>query len=72
MSSERKPEVFLPLDQTATRLGVPIAWLRVEAHAGRVPHLRVGKRLLCNLVAVEAVLLDRAAQEVKGSAHADE
>lgn len=60
MSDARVSEPFLPLRQTATRLGVPAAWLRSEAQAGRVPHLRVGRRLLFNPEAVEAVLLKRA------------
>ncbi len=60
MGTAQIPEVFLPLRRAATRLGVPAAWLRAEARAGRVPHLRVGRRLLFNLAAVESVLLDRA------------
>ncbi|MGD8453218.1 MAG: hypothetical protein PVJ57_15475 [Phycisphaerae bacterium] len=72
MSNTQTPELFLPLRRAAARLGVPAAWLRAEAHAGRVPHLRVGRRLLFNPAAVETVLLDRAAQEAKGSADAHE
>jgi hypothetical protein len=56
------PESFLPLRRAAVRLGVPAAWLRAEADAGRVPHLRVGRRLLVNPQAVERVLLERAQQ----------
>jgi len=55
-------ESFLPLRRAAVRLGVPAAWLRAEAEAGRVPHLRVGRRLLVNPQAVERVLLERARQ----------
>lgn len=55
-------ESFLPLRRAAVRLGVPAAWLRAEADAGRVPHLRVGRRLLVNPQAVERVLLDRSRQ----------
>lgn len=72
MDTANTPEAFLPLRRAAARLGVPAAWLRAEAHAGRVPHLRVGRRLLFNTAAVEAVLSDRAAQEAKGSADAHE
>jgi len=72
MSTAQTPELFLPLRRAAARLGVPAAWLRAEARAARVPYLRVGRRLLFNPAAVEAVLLDRAAQEAKGSAHAHE
>jgi len=70
--SNIRPEVFLPLRRAATRLGVPAAWLRAEARAGRVPHLRIGKRLLFSIPAVEAALSARAAQEAKGSANAHE
>ena len=56
-------EPFLPLRQTAVRLGVPAAWLRAEANAGRVPCLRAGRRLLLNPEAVEAALLARAKEK---------
>lgn len=72
MSTAQNPELFLPLRRTAARLGVPAAWLRAEALAARVPYLRVGRRLLFNPAAVEAVLLNRAAQEKKGSADVHE
>lgn len=42
-----------------TRL--PMTWLREEADAGRLPCLRVGRRLLFNPAAVEAALAERAA-----------
>ncbi|RMF85051.1 MAG: DNA-binding protein [Planctomycetota bacterium] len=72
MDNTNTPETFLPLRRAAARLGVPAAWLRAEAHAGRVPHLRVGRRLLFNTAAVEAVLSDRAAREAKRAAQANE
>jgi hypothetical protein len=52
-------ESFLPLWRAAVRLGVPAAWLRAEANAGRVPCLRAGRRLLVNPSAVERALLER-------------
>lgn len=55
-------ESFLPLRRAAARLGVPIAWLKSEAAAGRVPCLRVGRRLLLNCDAVERALLERSMQ----------
>ena len=60
--AKSQSELFLPLRRAAVRLGVPAAWLRAEADAGRVPHLRVGRRLMVNPQAVERVLLDRARQ----------
>jgi len=62
--AKSQSESFLPLRRAAARLGVPAAWLRGEAVAGRVPHLRVGRRLLVNPQAVERVLLERAQQAV--------
>ena len=53
-------EAFVPLRRAAARLGVPAAWLRAEAQAGRLPCLRVGRRLLFNPDSIEAALLERA------------
>lgn len=61
-NTKDQPESFLPLRRVAVRLGVPAAWLRAEADAGRIPHLRVGRRMLLNPQAVERVLLERAQQ----------
>ena len=48
--------------QLAKLLGVPIAWLRAEAVAGRIPSLLAGRRRrLFNAHAVEQCLLERAA-----------
>jgi hypothetical protein len=51
---------LLPVGPMARFLRVPVAWLRAEAEAGRVPFLRAGKVLLFNPSAVEAVLVARA------------
>ena len=71
--SDAKPlsESFLPLKRAAVRLGVPAAWLRAEADAGRIPHLRVGRRLLVNPQAIERVLLDRAQRAAGGGVNHD-
>jgi len=66
MSDVRIPESFIPVRRLAARIGVPAAWLKREAAAGRVPSLRVGRRLLMNREAVERVLLQRAEDEVIG------
>jgi excisionase family DNA binding protein len=42
-------------------LKLPRDWLRQEAIAGRIPCLRVGRRLLFNAEAVEKALAERAA-----------
>lgn len=51
---------LLPLGPTARRFHVPVSWLRNEAMAGRIPHLRAGKALLFDPEAVQQELLRRA------------
>jgi hypothetical protein len=41
-------------------LHVPVRWLKAEAEAGRVPHVRAERVLLFDPETVESVLLDRA------------
>jgi hypothetical protein len=53
---------LVPINVAARWLRVPAKWLRDEAEAGRIPCLRAGKVILCNFVAVEAALLERARQ----------
>lgn len=48
--------------QLATRLKLPRTWLHAEAVSGRLPCLKVGRRLLFNLHAVEEALSKLAAQ----------
>ena len=55
---------LLLIGPTARRFRVPVAWLRQEAEAGRVPHLKAGRVLLFDPEAVEAVLLDRAQRRI--------
>jgi hypothetical protein len=45
----------------AALLRIPAPWLRGEALAGRIPCLRIGRRLLFNPEAVERALAERAA-----------
>lgn len=56
-------ESFVSVDRAAIRLGVPAAWLKAEALAGRVPSLRVGRRILLNPTTIEAALLARTQQQ---------
>jgi len=65
MNATKQP--FVPLMTAAQSLGVPAAWLREQAHAGQVPVLKTGRRLLFNLPLVERVLLERAEQSREGS-----
>jgi excisionase family DNA binding protein len=45
----------------AVRLGLPRDWLRAEALAGRIPCLKVGRKMRFNPDAVEQTLAARAA-----------
>jgi hypothetical protein len=57
---ETLDETFQPIRLVASRVGVPAAWLRAEAEAGRVPHLRAGRQILISLEQAEQTLLRRA------------
>ena len=55
----------LSLGRAARRFGVTQAWLRAEAQAGRVPHLRAGTLYLFDNDALSEVLAMRAAGEAQ-------
>ena len=54
-------ETLTNLAGLVARLRLPREWLRAEAKAGRIPCLRVGRKLLFNPEAVEKSLAKRAA-----------
>jgi hypothetical protein len=47
----------------ARRLGVRTKWLRAEAEAGRLPHVRAGDTLLFEPETVFSILAKRARQK---------
>ncbi len=47
---------FVPLYTLARRSGIPEAFLKKEADAGRIPYIQAGRRRLFNQTDVEAVL----------------
>jgi hypothetical protein len=53
---------LLQTSAAARVLRVPAKWLRAEAEAGRIPHLRAGSVLLFDIATVERILVERAAQ----------
>jgi hypothetical protein len=53
-------KTFIPLHALSRRLGLPAAWIKAEAEAGRIPSLRAGRRLMFNPDAVERILIERA------------
>lgn len=50
---------LLALLEVADRTNLPATWLRREAEAGRIPCLRIGRRLMFDLAAVLKALTDR-------------
>lgn len=62
-------KTFIPLHALSQRLGLPVAWLKAEAIAGRIPSLRISRRFMFNPNAVEQNLINRArASRGKGGA----
>ena len=59
-------KTFIPLHALSRRLGLPAAWIKAEAEAGRIPSLRAGRRLMFNPDAVERILIDRAKANAEG------
>ena len=51
---------LLPAGPMARRLRVPVRWLRAEAEAGRLPHVKAERQFLFDPETVERVLLERA------------
>lgn len=51
---------FVPITTLAYRTGLSASWLKAEARAGRIPSLRMGRRRMFNIDAVEAAILERA------------
>jgi len=55
---------YTSLTATATRLGIPRKWLKDEAEAGRMPHIKTGRRLLFSIGQVRDTLTRRAERQV--------
>ena len=60
------PARLLTTGAMARRLRVRAAWLRAEAEAGRIPHVRAEDQYLFDPESVEQVLVERAQQNPKG------
>ena len=67
MEANQSPPI--PLGAMARRLRIPAAWLRQEAEAGRIPHLKAGAVLLFDPQTVEALLRERAKGRAQGVQH---
>jgi hypothetical protein len=56
------PDELVNVTSLARLLRLPGGWLRGEALAGRIPCLKVGRKLRFNPAAVQAALARRAAE----------
>lgn len=63
MSATHCPPKFVPVHIAAVRLGLPIAWLKIQAAAGQLPHVKAGRRLMFDVDAVHQTLLERCARQ---------
>lgn len=54
---------YIDTSELGRRTGLPLAWLKREADANRIPCIRAGRRRMFDL---EAVLLELAKQQKKG------
>lgn len=61
---DAKPK-FVSVNVAAQQLGLPTAWLRAQAKAGRIPCVRAGRRILINLESVEKALLAKTNRQGK-------
>lgn len=57
------PNGLLSLGPAARSFGIPIAWLKAEALAGRIPCLQIRRQLFFDTEAVATALRERAATE---------
>ena len=57
---------LLSLTRLSRQLGVTQQWLRDQADASEIPHLKAGNRYLFNPLAVREALAAKAAQTRKG------
>jgi hypothetical protein len=60
---------ILTANEAARWFRVPVAWLKAEANAGRLPHIRAGKVYLFSPDAVELTLAELAARPLQRCRH---
>ena len=54
---------YVPLYRIAAKLGLPLARLQAFAEDGQIPAMKLGRRWMANLAAVEQSLLERCGNE---------
>jgi hypothetical protein len=55
-------KAYITAIELANELGLPLAWLKAEAKAGRIPSLQVGRRQVFDAGTVLAALAERTAK----------
>jgi hypothetical protein len=58
--------MFVSVNKLSHELNLPASWLKSEARAGRIPSLKVGRRLLFDPAQVGQALSARAADSRAG------
>jgi excisionase family DNA binding protein len=64
---EHVNQQLLSLPALAEALKLPESWIKAEADAGKLPHLKIGMRYRFNRDAVVRALAERAARSGKGA-----
>ena len=67
--SMRENDTYISVLELSNALGLPLAWLKAEAKAGRIPSLQVGRRHLFNAEAVRRELAERTGNRKGGRGH---
>jgi len=57
-------KTFISLQELSRRLGLPVAWLRAEAKARRIPSLRTARRLMFKIAEVESAIATQSRAKV--------
>ena len=65
--TDSQPPILITTREAALATGVPVAWLKKEVEAGRIPCLRFGRRVRVSPLAVKAALERQAAGEYADS-----
>jgi excisionase family DNA binding protein len=57
------PEFLVTMPTLCQRLDLPVKWVRRETAAGRLPAVRIGRRICFNVEAIKDFLRDRASRK---------
>jgi excisionase family DNA binding protein len=57
------PEFLVTMPSLCQKLDLPVKWVRRETTAGRLPAIRIGRRICFNVEAIKEFLRDRASRK---------